>query len=276
MDKVIPENIFDEDKLFIVDIPFFVQDSAETREKIASSITELLKSRGIDHKIHSEDIGEIYPAVLNRHGKKRVHQTKHTAEINLQGNKAAKKAILDHGYLDVKFERAHFKKITHPNEFLNETWQKIVNTTFIEDVDPEQLKSKDALDKEYFGLTADEIKKIQDEKKRARLQDVQKQHRDQDAQRQRIAADIQDYPYHIHFSDYIVDRKYQQEFFKTKSHNLRLESVPLEWSDADLIRFVKRIHEEHKLDKESLFSVKLQNQIFYPVDIVYRQKKTKL
>jgi len=29
--KEIPDNIFDEDKLFIVDIPFFVQDGLESR-----------------------------------------------------------------------------------------------------------------------------------------------------------------------------------------------------------------------------------------------------
>lgn len=69
----------------------------------------------------------INPAIVDRHGKKRVHQEKYTAYINLKENKEAKKALLDQRYLDTLFDQIHFKKINHPNEFMSQTWQDLIN-----------------------------------------------------------------------------------------------------------------------------------------------------
>ena len=63
------------------------------------------------------------------------------------------------------FERVQFKRINHPNELLGETWQRLTNYQVIYDVDPEQLKSKEDIEKEYQGLDPDDIKRIQESKK---------------------------------------------------------------------------------------------------------------
>jgi len=99
-------------------------------------------------EIDPSDIGEIYPAIVDRHGKKRVHQTKFTAEINLKAHQEAKWILLDQGTLDIKYDWANFKKISHPNEFMKPEWQDLVNYKLILDVDNEQLKTKEELELE--------------------------------------------------------------------------------------------------------------------------------
>lgn len=84
---------------------------------------------------------------------------------SLRNNYEAIKALLNYGYLDVMFERVQFKRINHPNELLGETWQRLTNYQVIYDVDPEQLKSKEDIEKEYQGLDPDDIKRIQESKK---------------------------------------------------------------------------------------------------------------
>lgn len=58
-----------------------------------------------------------------------------------------------------------------------------MNYQVIYDVDPEQLKSKEDIEKEYHGLDPDDVKRIQESKKQNWLLSIQRQNKEAEAKK---------------------------------------------------------------------------------------------